>query len=410
MILGVLMTNSLNLLKLRDGVTAWNRWRKQHPEIRPNLRRATLSKAKLKDADLSDTDLREADLSYADLRDVDLSDADLRKTNLRNADLREAYLYDADLENASLSKADLRGADLQWAELTKANLNSCNLNNASLEGAGLFKASLLGANLVGANLLEADLSMAELVGANLAGASLEDANLWGANLSRANLVGADLSGSTLVETNFSYANLTDCNVFGSSVWNVDLKETIQPNLTITQQGESPIQVDSLEVAQFIYLLLNNKKIRTVIETINSKVVLILGRFTPQRKVVLDAIRNELRKRDYLPVLFDFEKPASKDLTGTILTLANMARFVVADLTDPSSVPYELGRFVPTTKVPVRTIILAGHRVPDMYWDLERTYHWVLPLHRYKSRRLLIAQLSEQVLTPAEEKVKELRRK
>jgi hypothetical protein len=29
-------------------------------------------------------------------------------------------------------------------------------------------------------------------------------------------------------------------------------------------------------------------------------------------------REELRNRNYLPVLFDFEKPASKDLTGTIV--------------------------------------------------------------------------------------------
>ena len=92
------------------------------------------------------------------------------------------------------------------------------------------------------------------------------------------------------------------------------------------------------MAQFIYLLLNNQKIRNVIDTITSKVVLILGRFTPERKVVLEAIRDELRKRDYLPVLFDFETPVSKNLTGTILTLANMARFIIADLTDPSSVP------------------------------------------------------------------------
>jgi len=88
------------------------------------------------------------------------------------------------------------------------------------------------------------------------------------------------------------------------------------------------------VAQFIYLLLNNEKIRSVIDSITSKVVVILGRFTPERKAILDAIRDELRKRDYLPALFDFEKPASKDLTGTISTLANMARFIIADLTDP----------------------------------------------------------------------------
>lgn len=186
--------------------------------------------------------------------------------------------------------------------------------------------------------------------------------------------------------------------------------TIQSNLVITPERESPIQVDNLEVAQFIYLLLNNEKIRSVIDTITSKVVLILGRFTRERKVVLDAIRDELRKRDYLPVLFDFEKPANKDLTGTISTLANMARFVIADLTDPSSVPHELAILVPSTVVPVQTIILKGRRKYAMFTDLKKRYHWVLEPHQYKSQELLIANLGERVITPAEAKAKELARK
>ena len=70
-------------------------------------------------------------------------------------------------------------------------------------------------------------------------------------------------------------------------------------------------------------------------------VLILGRFTPERKAVLDALREELRKRDYLPVLFDFDKPASKDITETVSMLAHMARFVIADMTDPRCIPHEL---------------------------------------------------------------------
>ena len=49
--------------------------------------------------------------------------------------------------------------------------------------------------------------------------------------------------------------------------------------------EAPSQVDDLEVAQFIYLLLNNQNVRQVIDTITSKIVLILGRFTPERKAV-----------------------------------------------------------------------------------------------------------------------------
>jgi hypothetical protein len=47
------------------------------------------------------------------------------------------------------------------------------------------------------------------------------------------------------------------------------------------------------------LLLHNQKVRDVIDTITSKVVLILGRFTDERKAVLDALREELRKRNYL---------------------------------------------------------------------------------------------------------------
>ena len=99
-----------------------------------------------------------------------------------------------------------------------------------------------------------------------------------------------------------------------------------------------ITVDNLEVAQFIYLLLHNENIRQVIDTITSKAVLILGRFTPERKAVLDAIREALRHRNYLPILFDFEAPGSRDFTETISTLAHMARFIIADLTEPSSLP------------------------------------------------------------------------
>jgi hypothetical protein len=52
--------------------------------------------------------------------------------------------------------------------------------------------------------------------------------------------------------------------------------------------EPIITVDNIEVAQFIYLMLHNEKIRDVIDTITSKAVLILGRFTGERKAVLDA--------------------------------------------------------------------------------------------------------------------------
>jgi hypothetical protein len=109
----------------------------------------------------------------------------------------------------------------------------------------------------------------------------------------------------LVRTRLTKANLTGCSVYGLSAWDVRLEGTIQASLVITPPDTPIITVDNLAVAQFIYLLLNNENVRYVIDTITSKVILILGRFTPERKVLLDAIRDELRKRDYLPVLFDF---------------------------------------------------------------------------------------------------------
>jgi len=90
-----------------------------------------------------------------------------------------------------------------------------------------------------------------------------------------------------------------------SAWRLKLEGAKQQNLVITRADELAITVDNIEVAQFIYLMLHNQKIRDVIDTITSKVVLILGRFTDERKAVLDALREELRKRNYLPILFDF---------------------------------------------------------------------------------------------------------
>jgi hypothetical protein len=102
-----------------------------------------------------------------------------------------------------------------------------------------------------------------------------------------------------------------------------------------------ITVDNIEVAQLIYLMLHNEKIPDVTDALTSKVVLILGRITDERKAVLDALREELRRRNYLPILFDFNVPAARDITETISLLARMARFIIADLTDPSSIPKEL---------------------------------------------------------------------
>jgi hypothetical protein len=127
-------------------------------------------------------------------------------------------------------------------------------------------------------------------------------------------------------------------------------------LIITRKGQAAVTVDDIEIAQFLYLLLNNSKIRRVIDTVTSKVVLILGRFTPERKRVLDAVREQLRVENYLPILFDLDKPTNRDITETVSTLAHMARFVIADITDARSIPQELMEIVPNLpSVPVQPL-------------------------------------------------------
>jgi hypothetical protein len=194
-------------------------------------------------------------------------------------------------------------------------------------------------------------------------------------------------------------------IYGVSAWGLKLERTKQRNLVISP-GEPEITVDNIEVAQFMYLMLNNQKVRDVIDTITSKVVLILGRFTEERKVVLDALREELRKRNYLPILFDFNVPATRDITETISLLARMARFIVADLTDPSSIPKELEAIVPGLAVPVQPLLEGASRPFAMFKDYWK-YDWVLPVYRYEGLEPLLATLAEKVIAPAEGKVKAL---
>lgn len=160
-------------------------------------------------------------------------------------------------------------------------------------------------------------------------------------------------------------------------------------------------MDDIEVAQFVYLLLHNEKLRGIIDTITSKVVLILGRFSEDRKPVLDAVREELRRMGFVPVLFDSDKPTSKDVTGTVETLARMARFIVADLTDPSSIPHELATIVPFLRTtPVLPLRLAGSGGYSMFDDLQHAYRWVLGTHEYTDAQSLVASLPE-VIAPAD---------
>ena len=331
----------------------------------------------------------------------------LKNRELLRPDLNGAQLHGADLRRADLDGVVLSGANLIGADLRRAVLNRADLQEAHLGDASLCRAKLQGANLSGANLFAA-----YLIGADLREATLHGANLGRAVLSGANLSGAKLGGAQLIRTDLCDAILTGSSVYGVSVWDIKVNEhTKQQNLIITGRGEPIITVDNIKVAQFIYLLLNNQEIRDVIDTITSKAVLILGRFSEERKPVLDAIRDELRKpeHNYLPMVFDFQPSTNQTTLETIKTLASMARFVIADLTDARSVLMELVAIVPNLpSVAVRLLIKKSAPEYGMLDFIRKFSSVVKGTCEYENVGELIASIKENIIIPAEAKVQELR--
>jgi uncharacterized protein YjbI with pentapeptide repeats len=355
------MASQKHLDLLRQGTKVWNKWRERNPASLP---------------DLSGAILVGADLVGINLFGVNLVTADFSGANLSNANLIEAKLIGAYFVGANLSGALLSRANLETANLKGANLSKTDFSYATLHRANLHEANLHEANLV-------------------------EANLGRANLSKAILRGANLSETQLIKTDISGADLTGSLIYGIAAWDVILTgDTRQENLIITPPDETVIMVDYIKVAQFIYLLLNNEEIRDVIGTITSKAVLILGRFSDDRKPILNALRDAFRDKGFLPIVFDFERPKGRDFTETIMTLAGMSCFVIADITNPRSAPLELQATVPDYMIPFVPILQDGEPAFSMFANLQAKYDWVLGTLGYDSSENLIANLDDAVINPA----------
>ena len=137
-------------------------------------------------------------------------------------------------------------------------------------------------------------------------------------------------------------------------------------------------------------------------------MLLLGRFTEGRIVVLERLREELRKRGYLPIVFNFDKPETKDFTETVRLLAGLSKFVIADLTSPKSAPYELGAIVSQTMIPFQPIIEAGETPFAMLRDLLTSYpDQVFQPIEYPSVDRLIETMDAEIIEPAETRFDEL---
>lgn len=376
---------------LGKGYSEWNNWVTNNPSELIDLRnqklldfcfkKCNLSKAKFNNgtfthANFSNSKLNNALFCQASLKDSIFIRSQLEKTNFIEADLRKAIFQHSQGTNANFREANLFRAKMEYSALPKSDFINADLRRANLSNTNFSHSTFYLANLRGVNFKNA----------NLQGASFVMANLTDANLENANLENANLQGAQLISSNLSNANLNGCQIYGISAWGINDTNAKQTNLilsrniitksTRTLPKDPIITVDSLEVAQFVYLLLTNSKIRTIIDTVTSKVILILGRFTKDRLAILEEIRNELRNKNYLPVLFDFENAENRDITETVSTLAHLSRFIIADLTDAKSIPQELSVIVPNLpSVPVQPILNSLDKEYGMFEHF-KNFPWV----------------------------------
>ncbi len=343
------MANPEHLAKLNEGVDEWNAWRKRKKVKSPDLSKAILN------------------------------DRPLHKYNLQGANLMQASLVDCHLRGANLD-----GADLQRANLLRASFGDT---------------SLVGANLTRVSAMVTNFSLADMTRAQLSSANLMFSRFKSTKLFQANFIGANLNQTIFVDTDLREANLNGCAVYGISAWNVKLRDTKQNGLIITRKGQPEVRVDDIEIAQFVNLLLNHQNLRKVITTVGEKSVLILGRFT-ERKELLEAMHRKLQELGYLPIIFDFPRPTDRDLTETVKVLAGMSLFVIADVTNPRSVPLELQATVPDYQIPFVPICQRGQPSFGMFDDLPKKYNWVMDLLEYDSQATLMAAFEKKVVKPA----------
>jgi hypothetical protein len=353
---------------LLSGAETWNLWREANPDV-------------------------PIDLRGEDLTGVALGLDDQAAEN--GEPFRPGYSWSfirGELIGYVCFHVNLADANLQGA--TILNATGCVLSNADLRGAKLEHARFQLANLAGANL-----SNAHLANANLNDVFLGGANLDGADLTNASLINSDLSRVSFIETTVTGCSFDYANVYGAAVWSAQGEPNSQKNLRISPPGEPLLTLDRIELAQFVYLLVQNRKLRDVISTLSSKTVLILGRFTEERKPILDMLSDEVRARDMLPITFDWEPSASRDLTETVQLLASICRFVVADITDARSVPQELSHIIPFfPSVPVQPLIWSSQR-PYAMFDHWRRFTSVLPEFSYDSEDHLKESFEGHVLWP-----------
>ncbi len=163
------MANDQHIQILLEGVDAWNKWRSENGDIKP--------------------DLSGEDGCYLDLS-ARLASAPLfsgkEKSTLKSGGRAD--------ETVDLSGIDLRGADLSWCYLRSTCFKGAQLDSAVLDHSGLDFVDFSYSSMSKTKMCEVSLIGANFVSANLEGANFRHSDIRGCDFDRANLARARFGG------------------------------------------------------------------------------------------------------------------------------------------------------------------------------------------------------------------------
>jgi hypothetical protein len=146
-------TRQAHLAELGKGLDSWNKWRREHPEIRPLLFNAPLCGENLNDYNMCNANLIQADLRDAELINTNFHEANLGGAKLNRAKLIGANFCRTDLYETDLSEANLTGANLQGTQLARTNFRDARLIGCTIYGLSAWNLQLKKAEQKGLRIL-----------------------------------------------------------------------------------------------------------------------------------------------------------------------------------------------------------------------------------------------------------------
>lgn len=245
------MANDEHLEKLKRGAKVWNIWRKEYPNIEPDISSVILIGEVFREESFEDElyaffEFSDATEGWPETRLIILDEVNLLRLNQnKQGVLRKLnILVCTDLKSVNFSRVNLKRA------IITGNFSKANFSGADLLGANIAGANFSGTFLYMANLELANIGNIDFSGADLTKAYLRKAVFRDTNLRKASFAKADLSGVYFRGVDLSGADLTNCYLSSTNFTNVDLSE-VKGLEKIHHLGPSFISIDTIYKSQGI---------------------------------------------------------------------------------------------------------------------------------------------------------------